>query len=108
MLSHVRLGNLTSLLSTGFLWSFKSQCKSMCAPERRGATFVYFAMLVMTLVAAFKIRRVPVVIACVVGQYCALMWYAASYIPYGRACLRGAATGLCKCVWRRCKAEAEG
>ena len=47
-------------------------------------------------------------IACVVGQYCALMWYAASYIPYGRACLRGAATGLCKCVWRRCKAEAEG
>ena len=102
------LGNLTSLLSTGFLWTFSAQCKSMCAPERRGATLVYFVMLVMTLVAAFKIRLVVVVIACVIGQYLALLWYAASYIPYGRACLRSAATGCCKCVWRRCKAEVDG
>ena len=102
------LGNVMSLLSTGFLWTFSAQCKSMCAPVRRGATLVYVAMLVATLVAALEIKSLPAVIACVVGQYCALLWYAASYIPYGRACLRSVATGCCKAACRRCAAAADG
>ncbi|CAG8848500.1 13528_t:CDS:2, partial [Racocetra persica] len=47
------LGNVISLLSTGFLVGFKKQAKTMFAPVRWIASTVFIASMVATLVVAF-------------------------------------------------------
>ncbi|CAG8606298.1 1858_t:CDS:2 [Ambispora leptoticha] len=49
------LGNIISLLSTGFLVGFKKQAKTMFAPVRWIASTVFFASMVATLVVAFTL-----------------------------------------------------
>lgn len=92
------LGNVTALLSTCFLWGPKSQCKAMFKPIRAGATILYLVSMIFTLVIAFTIAIGPLVLLGLAVQFCAMVWYAASYIPYGRAMIKKMIGGVCKSV----------
>eukprot|EP00966_Prymnesium_polylepis_P331467 7387025-Prymnesium_polylepis.1 len=82
-------GNVLGLVSTAFLVGPKTQLKSMMAPVRLGATVIYLSSIALTLVAAIVLRVGLLTLLAMVVQYCALLWYSASYIPFGRQCLRG-------------------
>ena len=74
-----------------FLMGPMRQFKRMFKPVRRIATAVYLGMLVITVVVAFTLGHQDggkiIVLICVFVQFCAAMWYTASYIPYGRKML---------------------
>ena len=82
-------GNVLGLVSTSFLVGPRTQLKNMMAPVRLGATVVYLSSILVTLVSAIVLRlTLPTLLAMLI-QFCALLWYCASYIPFGRQCLRG-------------------
>lgn len=89
------LGNLVGIASTCFLWGPCGQIKKMFEKIRIVATCIYFASMILTIIVAIKIAKVPLVLACMFIQLCAMIWYAASYIPYGRAILEKAVCGCC-------------
>jgi len=78
------VGNIISLLSTGFVIGPCKQVKNMFKPVRVAATLIYFCSMALTLVFAIKFQSVAGVIVCCIVQFCALAWYCLSYIPYGR------------------------
>lgn len=81
-------GNVLGLTSTAFLVGPKTQLKNMMAPVRLGATVVYLLTICLTLFFALVLRVAPITLLSMVVQFCALLWYCASYIPFGRQCLR--------------------
>eukprot|EP00301_Raphidiophrys_heterophryoidea_P024746 c8130_g1_i2.p1 GENE.c8130_g1_i2~~c8130_g1_i2.p1 ORF type:complete len:185 (+),score=28.88 c8130_g1_i2:42-557(+) len=86
------LGNLISLFSSAFIVGPLRQVKTMFHPTRRIATCVYFIAMALTLVVAFTSGRPVLCILMIVVQWCALVWYILSYIPYGRKMV----TSCCK------------
>jgi len=92
------IGNLVALSSTFFLWGPKSQFKNMFKPIRAGATVIYLVMLLVTLIVAFTVSIGILVLICVAIQFCAMVWYAASYIPYGRTLIKKTIGGVVKSV----------
>jgi len=86
------LGNLIAVASTLFLFGPVAQCKSMFKSSRWIATFVYFLSMGLTLFVAFKVQKVGWVILCMLFQFAAMIWYALSFIPYGRQMC----TNMCK------------
>jgi hypothetical protein len=87
-------GAVLSLLSTMFLMGPCNQVKKMFEPSRIVVTCVYLSSIVVTLIVAFVSASVWLVLLCVCVQMLSLMWYALSFIPYGRE----AVTGCCKSV----------
>ncbi|CAI2167769.1 15_t:CDS:2 [Funneliformis geosporum] len=51
------IGNIISLMSTGFLVGFKKQIKTMFAPVRWFASLIFLGTLVLTLVVAFTLTK---------------------------------------------------
>lgn len=92
------LGNVVALSATFFLWGPKSQLKLMFKPIRAGATVVYLVMLLVTLIVAFTVANGLLVLVCIAIQFCAMVWYAASYIPYGRTLIKKTIGGVVKSV----------
>lgn len=78
------LGNITVLLSMGFLMGPMRQLRGMFAQTRIIGTIVYLGALVATLVVALRTHNLPATIVCVVIQFFASVWYAISYIPFAR------------------------
>ena len=62
----------------------------MFKAKRIWATAIYLTMLVATLVAAFLAAPVVIVLITIFVQWCALVWYIASYIPYGQNMIKKA------------------
>ena len=89
------MGNVLSLASTGFLTGFGRQLKNMFHGTRFVATCVYLGSLIMTLVCAVELKSFPLTILFLAIQWCALMWYCMSYIPGGRAMLKGLVKACC-------------
>ena len=89
------MGNVLSLASTGFLTGFGRQLKNMFHGTRFVATCVYLGSLIMTLVRAVELKSFPLTILFLAIQWCALMWYCMSYIPGGRAMLKGLVKACC-------------
>eukprot|EP01113_Clastostelium_recurvatum_P008630 TRINITY_DN1409_c0_g1_i1.p1 TRINITY_DN1409_c0_g1~~TRINITY_DN1409_c0_g1_i1.p1 ORF type:complete len:157 (-),score=21.51 TRINITY_DN1409_c0_g1_i1:35-505(-) len=83
------LGNILAIVSTGFVVGPFKQLKNMMKPTRIFCALVFVSSMVLTLVAVFKGWPVIVVIIFIIFQFCALLYYCFSYIPYGRQCLRG-------------------
>lgn len=73
-----------ALTSTCFLMGPVNQCKKMFAKTRIIATIVMFVALIMTLVAAFALKKRALAMLMVVIQFLAMTWYSLSYIPYAR------------------------
>eukprot|EP01062_Namystynia_karyoxenos_P056945 TRINITY_DN47889_c0_g1_i1.p3 TRINITY_DN47889_c0_g1~~TRINITY_DN47889_c0_g1_i1.p3 ORF type:complete len:187 (+),score=64.83 TRINITY_DN47889_c0_g1_i1:77-562(+) len=91
------MGNLISLASSGFLVGPTKQFANMFDEKRRVATSVYIATLIGTMIAAFAVGSAILAILCCGAQYAALIWYCASYIPYGREMLLGCVKGAGRC-----------
>ena len=83
------LGNIISLCSSLFLWGPKRQWKNMSKAKRRWATALYFLMMILTLSLAFTHGPKPVILVAIFLQWCALIWYIASYIPFGQKMIKG-------------------
>lgn len=71
-----------------FLWGPKRQWKNMSKARRRWATAIYFTMMILTLTLAFMKAPVPLILVCIFFQWCALVWYIASYIPFGQKIIK--------------------
>ncbi|DAZ97005.1 TPA: hypothetical protein N0F65_011920 [Lagenidium giganteum] len=83
------VGNLCSIGSSFFLVGPRRQLKVMCMPVRRVACCVWIGCMVLTLILAiFFPKAGPLVLILVMVQYVAMLWYGASFIPYGRAILK--------------------
>ncbi|EFN56579.1 hypothetical protein CHLNCDRAFT_144275 [Chlorella variabilis] len=79
------LGNVLSI--TMFLMGPATQMARMFDSRRWISTAVYLTSLVLTMVSALVFHSVLLCIVFIVIQFCALVWYALSYIPYGQATL---------------------
>ncbi|KAF4316649.1 hypothetical protein JM18_008082 [Phytophthora kernoviae] len=83
------VGNLCSIGSSLFLVGPMRQFKVMCMPVRRVACCIWMGAMLLTLIIAFGFPKAgPLVLLLVIVQYAAMLWYGASFIPYGRAMLR--------------------
>ncbi|GJD05747.1 Vesicle transport protein SFT2A [Galdieria sulphuraria] len=81
------LGNILVLCSTAFLIGPYRQLQYMFRPVRLLATCVYLISLFMAIffsVAKVKLRY-PLVVLSIIVEIGALLWYCASYIPFGQA-----------------------
>jgi len=67
----------------------------MFKPVRAGATIIFLCALGLTLYCAIAIQQALPVILCMLVQLCAMIWYCASYVPYGQSCIRNVVGGLC-------------
>ncbi|CAO3641324.1 unnamed protein product [Mucor hiemalis] len=81
-------GNIISLLSLTFIIGIPKQIKTMFAPVRFWATVIYIALLALTLAMSIWLKNFVLSIVLVIIQFSALVWYSASYIPYGREIIR--------------------
>ena len=59
------------------------------------ATLAYLGSICVTVVAALFLRHALLTLVAIFVQFCALAWYCASYIPFGRMLIR-------QCVGRVC------
>ncbi|CAO3654559.1 unnamed protein product [Mucor hiemalis] len=82
------IGNVISMLSLTFIIGLKKQFSTMFAPVRFWATVVYLALLIVTLIISITLKLWFLSLILVIIQFCALVWYSASYIPYGREMIR--------------------
>lgn len=83
------VGNLCSIGSSLFLVGPKHQLKVMCLPVRRVACCVWMGAMLLTLIIAFAFPKAGILVLFLVAiQYAAMLWYGASFIPYGRAMLK--------------------
>eukprot|EP00762_Andalucia_godoyi_P007473 ANDGO_07847.mRNA.1 Protein transport protein SFT2 len=78
------LGNVLSIGSTMFLVGPWEQLRKMMAPTRLGATVVYVVSLGLTLYCALVLHSSGLTLVCLVIQIAAMIWYALSYVPFGR------------------------
>ncbi|KAJ2076846.1 hypothetical protein H4R24_005474 [Coemansia sp. RSA 988] len=92
------LGNVISLFGMGFLVGFKKQLKMATAPVRLTAFIVYIVLLVLTFVVAFAFDIAVLCLIFAICQYCALAWYSASYIPYGRKLIKSTCGACAKAI----------
>ena len=89
------VGNVLGLASSAFLVGPKAQLEQMASPVRIFATLAYLGSICVTVVAALFLRHALLTLVAIFVQFCALAWYCASYIPFGRMLIR-------QCVGRVC------
>lgn len=83
------IGNIVSLVATGFLTGFLNQFRKMFDATRLTATIAFLTTLILTLVSAFAFQIAVLTLVFCVIQYFALMWYSLSYIPFARDAVKG-------------------
>lgn len=92
------MGNLIAISSSLFLMGPAHQCKRMFDKTRRITTCVYLGLifLVMIIALAWQASGAVAVLIILMGcQMVAGVWYAASYIPFGRKIILSTLKGLC-------------
>ncbi|KAJ3264001.1 hypothetical protein HDU77_009520 [Chytriomyces hyalinus] len=87
-------GNVTSVVSTGFLIGFASQLKKMFDSSRFAAALIFIGSMVATLVVAFTLKSFILTLICCIVQWLALFWYSASYIPFARDMIKKCVGGV--------------
>lgn len=78
-------GNLLSLGSTAFLVGPMRQLKMMFDPVRVVASAVFIASIAIALFCALYIHNKLLTLLAIIIEFCALIWYSLSYIPFARA-----------------------
>ena len=91
------VGNALSLVSMCFLVGPRRQLRNMTSSTRWIAALIYVVAMALTFVSCFVFKAkggALIVLICIIVQFCAMAWYALSYIPFGRklfkSCLRSA------------------
>mmetsp|Transcript_18070 Transcript_18070/g.21949 ORF Transcript_18070/g.21949 Transcript_18070/m.21949 type:complete len:186 (-) Transcript_18070:1081-1638(-) len=82
-------GNFVALAGSSFLVGPTRQVKSMCEEHRWVSSTVYLSTLVLTLLAAMMGSSILLVFPLLLIQWCAGIWYCASYVPYARNAIQG-------------------
>lgn len=90
-------GNIVCLSSSFFLMGPKRQCQNMLNPIRATVSLVLLGSMVSCLFLALLGFSKLIVLIAIGVQFCALIWYVLSYIPYGRTycgkCIKGCLFG---------------
>jgi hypothetical protein len=89
-------GNILGICSTFFLFGPCAQLKRMFDRVRVFATIVYLLAIGLTLFVAIEVGNIFLVLLCMAFQCLAMIWYCASYIPYGRKCLQSCVGSICQ------------
>ncbi|CAM9868208.1 unnamed protein product [Ectocarpus sp. 4 AP-2014] len=89
------LGSLIAIGATSFLIGPRRQCGKMFHKKRRIACVIYLVLLFAVIILAFLGTPAGIILLILIVQMCAAVWYTASYIPYGRAMIKGT---LCPCL----------
>ena len=81
--------NLTNICASFFLSGPCNQLKRMCDRTRYLATCLYFFCMAATLFFVFfsglpAAAQLSLIFFFIFAQWCALIWYTLSYIPYAR------------------------
>ncbi len=90
------LGNIVSVMATGFLIGPKRQLKGAFEKKRALATVIFIISMIGTLVAALYWKITIVVIIFIIFQFCALVWYTASYIPFAQSFITSTLQACCR------------
>lgn len=77
-------GNVVALSSTFFLMGPKKQCEIMLNPVRATISILLVVSMVLCVIFALLGFSKIIVLVGVIIQFCCLIWYVLSYIPYGR------------------------
>jgi hypothetical protein len=88
-------GNILAIIGGMFLSGPCSQLKSMFEPMRLIATLIYLGSMALTLFVAFKGYPGGIVFLCAFIQFLAMIWYFASYLPFGRKIISGCVGSVC-------------
>ena len=72
----------------------------MCASTRWLATTVYFVSLACTLIGAFVLQSAIFTLIAVAFQFCAAVYYSASYVPFAREMLASCCKGCVKSSYK--------
>lgn len=82
------VGNILATSASGFLCGPKRQFRNMFDDKRKMVTTVYLSCLATTLVVTFLpllwALKLALLIALLITQCGANIWYSLSYVPYGR------------------------
>ena len=82
------LGNILAISASGFLCGPKRQIKNMFDERRKMVSTVYLSCLASTLVVTFIplpwALKLATLVALLLTQCGANIWYSLSYVPYGR------------------------
>lgn len=78
-------GNLLSLGSTAFLIGPMRQLNMMFDPVRIVASAVFLGSIAIALFCALYIHSKLLTLLAIIIEFCALIWYSLSYIPFARA-----------------------
>jgi len=89
------IGNLLLIGSTLFLMGPMKQLKSMFEKGRVYATSSFFGSMVLTLFVTMKLQSFILAIPCIAVELMSMLWYAASYIPFGQAILKSICGRCC-------------
>ena len=91
----VSVGNVLGLASSAFLVGPQTQLEQMASPVRLGATVTYLASIGVTVYAALILHEPLLTVLAMAVQFCALAWYCASYIPFGRYVIKQCVARIC-------------
>ena len=91
------LGSIIAIAGSMFLRGPVSQAKSMFKKKRWIPTSIYLGALVMTLVAALKLKDTTLTLLFLVIQIVAYCWYAITYIPCGERMVKKCFKGIWSC-----------
>merc|ERR1719198_1470541 len=91
------LGNILSLASMFFLAGPERQWRRMTDKRRRICALAYVVSIVLTVLLLYMgwmfHGRGLLIILLVIVQWCAMIWYVLSYLPFGHRMASGALSG---------------
>ena len=87
-------GNAVCLSSSFFLMGPKKQCEHMMNPIRATVSMVLLGSMGCCVLFALLGFSKSLVLLAILVQFCSLIWYVLSYIPYGREYCGGCLNGL--------------
>ena len=93
------VGNLLSISASGFLVGPGRLCGAMFAAERRVASLIYIGSLLTTLGCIFYLHQRLLTTLSLGVQTCAMVWYFATWVPFGRSLLQSAVGRCIDCLW---------
>ena len=89
------VGNVVAIVSSALLVGPKVQCEMMMAPVRLLATVAYLASIILTILSSLVLKSELLTLLFMIVQFGALLWYCASYIPFGRQIITTIIEKLC-------------
>lgn len=61
----------------------------MADEKRKISSLIFLGAIVMVFISAFVLKKKILVLIFIIVEFCAYTWYAASYIPFARDCIKG-------------------